>query len=1085
MTDDKRFCPTCGLALAPGDSSQECPHCLFRLALTAEEETDFLERQAKETPPLPSGLRTRFFADYEILEEIARGGMGVIYKARQLSLNRFVALKMIQASHLFSSEARLRFRMEVEAVAQLNHPHIVPLYESGEHDGTHFFTMRLVEGGNLAQGMMKEESGGKKGAPDRRRPFLHCSLTLAQFIRIIRAVHYAHQRGVLHRDLKPSNILLDAQGEPHVADFGLAKMLARESGFTFTESILGSPNYMAPEQASGHSVQVTVAVDVYGLGAILYELLTGQPPFKAATPIETIRKVCDEEPIPPHKLNHALDAELETICLKCLRKDPGARYASAEELATDLERWLEGRPILARPVGRFEQAWRWCKRQPALASALAMSVLLLLALAIGTGIAGVRIHRAELEAVGNLRESLLGQARVLRADEEMGQRTEGLRLLREAAARGGPAEFRQRLRDELLATLALSDMPFAGQPQLRGGSLDPAFTLFDPAFARHASVLDGSTIVVRRVADGAELSRFQTGPSRVTRLEQFSHDGRYLGLRHPDGISIWNAESGELCFTTNGPARMFAFAPRKPLLALEEWGCQISLRQLPDGNEGQRIESEPENPRSRRLGWAALVFAPNGQQIAAARAQNNVIELFEVKTGRLVRSLTNPEPILTLAWNPRQSYLAAGSTTAKVRFWNPYNGQHRGVRTLPFAARSLAYNPSGSLLAAACEDRVLRLMQSHGAQGIFSSLCDGQRIAFSPDGGRVGPVIRGDEIGWLELTRSAEFVEQVIQSGVPVIDCQFSSDSRLLGTRWGTSVGFHAAAGLHPSGSLPLRQQILAFRFDPRGELLLDADNKGIGRRIMRWSGSALLEGSARENVMAGAGWSALAFSAQGDWFAAANSRSNAAFVFDRTLTNRLAVLEPHPGANAVALGPDGRWAATGSSANRRVSVWDTRTSSKVLDIPAGSSPRAAFSADGKWLATFGDIFELRETGSWRPAPPLPFPEDKPLLGAAAFSPDGRVLAVVRDQYAVQLFDLATFQSLGVLTPPNEKAMRTLEFSPNGGRLVAGCLSGSVRVWDLRRIRQRLSEFALDWSLPPLPPVTSTNRPGLRVSFAQ
>src|SRR5688572_5007700 len=244
MTDDKQFCPGCGLALSPGDTGRGCPHCLLRLALTTDEETDLLERKAKETPPLPSGLRSRFFGDYEVLEEIARGGMGVIYKARQLSLNRLVALKMIQASHLFSAEARLRFRMEVEAVAQLNHPHIVPLYESGEHDGTHFFTMRLVEGGSLAQ---RCEVRGAKGELNTPLSFRTSALLL---LKVARAVHYAHQRGILHRDLKPSNILLDAQGEPHVADFGLAKMLARESGFTFTESILGSPNYMAPEQAS-------------------------------------------------------------------------------------------------------------------------------------------------------------------------------------------------------------------------------------------------------------------------------------------------------------------------------------------------------------------------------------------------------------------------------------------------------------------------------------------------------------------------------------------------------------------------------------------------------------------------------------------------------------------------------------------------------------------------------------------------------------------------------------------------------------------------------------------------------------------
>jgi WD40 repeat protein len=998
--------------------------------------------------------------------------------------------------------------MEVEAVAQLNHPHIVPLYESGEHDGTHFFTMRFVEGGSLAERIAGDrdgkEAGEKRGKGEKDKggaaslsfapfpPFSLSRMASGQFrqpaallAKIARAVHYAHQRGILHRDLKPSNILLDAQGEPHVADFGLAKMLARESGFTFTESILGSPNYMAPEQASGQTAQVTVAADVYGLGAILYELLTGQPPFKAATPIETIRKVCDDEPAPPRKLNPVADADLETICLKCLRKEPATRYASAEELASDLERWLDGRPILARPVSRLEQAWRWCRRQPALASALAASVILLLALLIGTAIAGVRIHRAEQHATANLRESLLGQTRMLRLGGEMGQRTEGLRLLREAATHGGPPEFRQRLRDEVLATLALTDMVFAGQPQLRGGSLDPAFTVFDPAFARHACVLDGSTIVVRRVADGKEYSRFRAGPSRVTRLEEFSHDGRYLGLRHPDGISIWDTETGEPLFATNGPARLFAFAPRKPLLAVEEWGCQLSLRELPGGQEIQRLESEPEHSQGRRRGWSALRFAPDGRHVAAARAQNNVIELFEVETGRLTRSLTNAEAVLQLAWNPRQSYLAAGGSDSKLRLWDPYSGRYRGTRTLPIPARSLAYNPSGTLLAAACEDRVLRLWQSTGAAAIFKSISDGQRIAFSPDGRRVGPVIRGDDLGWLELARSAEFADEVVASGVPMDSCQFTPDSRILAVGWKTSVGFFDHASLRPLGSLPLKQQTTAFRFDPRGETLLDADTRGVGRRSMRWASSAALEFSARDVLMAGAGWSALAFSARGDWFAAANSLSNNAVLIDRTLTNRLAVFGPHPGADAVAVSPDGRWVATGSSADRRVNVWDADSGAKVLGVAAGALPRASFSADGKWLATFGDIFELRETGSWRPAPALPFPEGAPVLGAAAFSPDGRLLAIVRDLYSVHLFELATFQSPGILTPPDDKAIRTLEFSPDGGRLAAGCLTGRVRVWDLRRARRHLAEFGLDWESPPPPPAPVTNPPSLRVTVAR
>jgi WD40 repeat protein len=1077
MTDDKRFCPSCGLALSPGDSSQGCPHCLLRLALTADEETDLLERKAKEAPPLPSGLHSRFFGDYEVLEEISRGGMGVIYKARQFSLNRLVALKMIQASHLFSAEARLRFRMEVEAIAQLNHPNIVPLYESGEQDGTHFFTMRLVEGGSLA-----EKCGGRgaKAEPDAPLSPRTSALIL---LKVARAVHYAHQRGVLHRDLKPSNILLDAQGEPYVADFGLAKMLARESGFTFTESILGSPNYMAPEQASGRTAPVTVAADVYGLGAILYELLTGQPPFKAATPIETIRKVCDEEPVSPRKLNPSADADLETICLKCLRKESSERYASAEELAADLDRFIEGMPILARPIGRLEQAWRWCKRQPALASTVAVAVLLLFALAIGTAVAGLRIHRAELSAAANLREFLLGQTRTLRLGGEMGQRTEGLRLLGEAATLGGPLEFRQRLRDELLATVVLTDMVFAGQPQLRGGSLDPAFTLFDPAFTQHASVLDGSNIVVRRVADGAELSRFHSGSSRVTRLEQFSHDGRYLGLRHLDGISIWDTETGESIFATNGPARLFAFAPRKPLLAVEEWGCRIRFLELPECREVQRFESEPENPLEKPRGWSALIFSPDGRHVAAARAQNNALELFEVESGLTTRSFTNPAPALHLAWNARMSYLAVASADSKLHLWNPYTGAYRGARTMPCLVRSLAYSPGGTLLTAAGEDRVLRLWQSHRSDVIFSSFCDGQRIAFSPDRRRIGPVIRGDDIGWLALARSEELVDEAI-GGAPVTSAQFTPDNRVLGIAWRTMVGFVDPAAARILGSSRPNQRVEAFRFHPRGDVLIEADPTGIVRRSVRWATPAELECSVREEVIGGPGWTALSFSARGDWLAAANSRSNAAFLFDRTLTNRPAILGPHTGTDAVAVSPDGRWVATGSGADRRVKVWDTGSGTNVLDLAAGMMPRAAFSADGKWLATFGNIFELRETGSWRPAPALPFPEGRPLLGAAAFSPDGRLLAVVRDLHSVQLFDLATFQPLGTMTPPNERGIQTLEFSPDGGKLAAGCLAGRVQIWDLRRIRQKLADFGLDWELPSLE-AGATNVPPWRVVVAR
>jgi eukaryotic-like serine/threonine-protein kinase len=1058
-------CSQCGLPIPKSDLGDRCPNCLLELALTPLPGEDGARGA---TPPTFSPLKSRFFADYEILDEIARGGMGVVYRARQFSLDRIVALKLIQSGLLSSPDALLRFEIEVRAIAQLNHPNIVSLYEAGEHDGQHYFSMSLIAGGDLSDQIRASEF-----RDDPR----HAAGLLAK---VARALHHAHQRGILHRDLKPSNILLDEHGEPHVSDFGLAKILERDSGLTPTESVVGSPNYMAPEQATGHSHEVTIAADVYSLGAILYQMLTGQPPFHAGTALETMRLAADQEALSPRKLNPRVSADLETICLKCLRKEPRMRYGTAEELATDLELWLKGLPIHARPIGTLGTVWLWARRHPGVAALGLALTLALIGIAVGSSVAAVRVSRAERKAVASLRESLLNQAHLLRLSAEMGQRSEGLRLLREAAAHDGPEEFRDRLRDELLATLALSDMPFVAQPQLHGPP-DHTLTVFDSSFEHQAIIVDRATIVIRRTGDGQELRRFSLGELPVKQLEQFSHDGRYLGMRHPDGISVWDTETGERCFATNGANRVFTFAPNQAVLILEEWQCQISFRRLQGGREIRRIVSAPEEQPTRRLGWSALAVSRNGQRLAAVRAQNNVIELYDLTAdpAQHLTNLTNSAAIASVAWNPRQSYLAAATSDRRIVLWNPYSGQVRGTLSLPTPARSIAYSHDGTLLGAACEDRVVRLWQSHGRQPIFSSLCDGHRVRFSPDGQRLGPVVRGGTIGWLELARPAEFIEASL-AGSTIRECEFSVDGRILGGGWSDLVAFCNATDLKPLERLPVKRPT-SFRFDPRGAAIFASDAAGVGQWTMQWPTPNTLQCSPRESILAGAGWSAIAFSAQGNWFAAANVRSNAALLFDRSLTNRIATLAPHPGVDALAISPHARWLATGSSRDRQVKVWDVQTGEEELSIHAGISPRAAFSADGKWLATFGDTFELRAVGSWKPAPAMPFREGQPLLGAATFSHDSRILAVVRDQYAVQLFDLTTFQSLGILCVPEDRTMHALAFSADGGRLAAACSSGRLRIWDLRLIRQRLTEVNLDWELPPILPPLETKTTSLRM----
>jgi len=369
-----RTCRKCGANLFPETARGFCAACLLETGLDPLGNEN--EEEKKSASLLPE------FGDYELLEEIGRGGQGVVYRARQKSLNRIVALKVIGLGHWASEPHLKRFRLEAEAVARLDHPGIVPIYEIGEREGSCYFSMKLIEGGQL-EAVVREKSRSMRPAVE----------LLAKVARI---VHYAHERGVLHRDIKPANILLDERGEPHLTDFGLARLVEEESNVTRTMDVLGTPSYMAPEQAAGGTKALTATADVYGLGAVFYQLLTGQPPFAGGTTYETIRLVMETEPRRPSLWNKKVDRDLETICLKCLEKDPAKRYPTASSLADDLERWLRHEPIRARRSGIVTHSRKWVWRHPiaVISTAAALMVAGVICWSIWQSIA--RKHEAAL-----------------------------------------------------------------------------------------------------------------------------------------------------------------------------------------------------------------------------------------------------------------------------------------------------------------------------------------------------------------------------------------------------------------------------------------------------------------------------------------------------------------------------------------------------------------------------------------------------------------------------------------------------------------------------------------------------------------
>jgi serine/threonine protein kinase/WD40 repeat protein len=953
-----------------------------------------IDHRGAPAPHGEEGEVVHYFGDYQLLREIARGGMGVVYRARQAGLNREVALKMILSGQLASPEDVQRFYIEAESAARLDHPNIVSIYEVGAHNDQHYFSMKLVDGGSLSKRVAELRENPREAAR---------IMVLAA-----RAVHYAHQRGILHRDLKPANILLDGQGRPHITDFGLAKKVEGDSGLTQSGTIMGTPAYMPPEQASGQRGAVTTAADIYSLGAILYELLTGRPPFQAASVMDTLLLVLETEPDRPTQLNPAADRDLETICLKCLEKDPKRRYSSADALADDLQRWLDGEPIAARPVTSWERTVKWSKRRPAWTALIGVSVLGLATLVTGAlwysarlkvantnlGNAKQRLEDANTDLKGALEDvkternhAVEAQQKAERSDRESRKRlvqmnvANGFRALEDGDALGSLPWLTSALGLELggvkpeeshrirLAS-AFGECPRLARLWMIDGA--PSGAAFSP---------DGQFVLVFG-SGKTQVFDLATGEPRFAPIEHgmdaaYSSDGSRILTRQDRGARVWDAATGSpiTAMLEPGQDQLLTHAEFSPdgTKVVGAFGLYLENRPSPGVSAGEAVVWDAATGRvlGAPLAHEAKVvyarFHPDGRRlITVARrseySRPNIVRLWDTTRGALLAGPVN----VNGAFQGGVAFSADGRTVILplIHPPGPWGLEVATLRTVvpgrdATTYTSAAFSPDGRTIAAGGEGRgvagrTVQLLDAWTTMPTRAPINTGELVwslVFSPDGrlvatassrtGRVWDTVSGESVGRpIDLVASAR--AQLTARWV-----SFSPDGRrvLSSTSDGALRVWNSEDGspLTPPLTPVQGGELVTASFSPDGRFVLaaTADNLSGRGEVRVWDlWRRDREKSAEPTLAFGLGLS------EDARHLALNDGPNQKEVRVVETITRKPVGAPLPldkYANAVFFSPDGRRLATVAgdapnvpmlyaSVNPVVRIWDTSTSRPLTD---------------------------------------------------------------------------------------------------------------------------------------------------------